>query len=87
MPRWFLTCSKESQAEDTSPHTVSADASRAEPHTHEPPRRLELARRPEPRRPEPMVDAGPMGISLSSEGGSKGQLAQDAERVGAEAVF
>ena len=28
----------------------------------------------------------PWGISLSSEGESKGQLAQDAERVGAEAV-
>jgi hypothetical protein len=38
--------------------TVSADASRAEPHTHEPLRLLELARRPEPRRPEPMMDAG-----------------------------
>jgi len=39
----------------------AADASRAEPHTHESQRRMELARRPEPPRlPEPMVDAGSM---------------------------
>ena len=39
----------------------AAGASRAEPRTHEPPRRSELTCRPvPPHRPEPMADAGPM---------------------------